>query len=131
MIGIVIVSHSGKVAEGVKDIIDQLNDGQVIVKAVGGADGGRIGTNPLKIKEAIDEIYEKTKKILVFGDLGSSIMGSQMAIDLLDHDDLETVILVDAPLVEGVFAASVQASITENMDEILSAINETKSLNKF
>ncbi|MEW9124196.1 MAG: hypothetical protein AB2421_15905 [Thermotaleaceae bacterium] len=59
MLGIVVISHSQKVAEGIKDIAEQMNDGKVKIMAEGGVDGDRIGTNSLRIKDAIEEAYIK------------------------------------------------------------------------
>jgi phosphoenolpyruvate---glycerone phosphotransferase subunit DhaM len=130
MVGFILVSHSDKLAEGVKDIIEQMNGGQANIKAVGGVGDGRIGTNPIRIQEAIEELYDGSN-ILIFGDLGSSIMSAQMAIDMVENDISEKTILVDAPLVEGAIAAVVQASITENLDDILQAAQEAKTISKF
>lgn len=130
MIGFILVSHSDKLAEGIKEIADQMNNGQTNVKAVGGVGDGRIGTNPIRIQEAIEELYDGDS-ILIFGDLGSSIMSAQMAIDMVDESISEKIILVDAPLVEGSIAAIVQASITDNVKEILLAAEEAKTINKF
>ena len=130
MIGFILVSHSDKLAEGIKEIAEQINDGQANVKAVGGVGDGRIGTNPIRIQEAIEELYDGDN-ILIFGDLGSSIMSAQMAIDMVSDVIREKTILVDAPLVEGSVAAIIQSSITQNVNDILLAAEEAKTINKF
>lgn len=130
MIGFILVSHSDKLAEGIKEIAEQINDGQANIKAVGGVGDGRIGTNPIRIQEAIEELYDGDN-ILIFGDLGSSIMSAQMAIDMVAEDIREKTILVDAPLVEGSVAAIIQSSITQNIKDILLAAEEAKTINKF
>lgn len=130
MVGFIIVSHSEKVAEGVVEIAEQMNSKKVKIEAVGGVGDGRIGTNPLRIKEAIEKIFDGDV-IFIFGDLGSSILGSQTAIDLLDDKIKEKVILVDAPLVEGAIAAIVQSSVTDNVNEIINAAKEAKTMDKF
>ena len=38
MIGIVIVAHSSKIAEGVKELADQMTQGRVTIVAAGGVD---------------------------------------------------------------------------------------------
>ena len=130
MVGFILVSHSDKLAEGIKEIAEQINDGQANIKAVGGVGDGRIGTNPIRIQEAIEELYDGDN-ILIFGDLGSSIMSAQMAIDMVSEDIREKTILVDAPLVEGSVAAIIQSSITQNVKDILVAAEEAKTINKF
>ena len=55
MVGIVLVSHSNKLVEGLKDLISQMAVGVKICVA-GGTDDGRIGTDPMKIMSAIEEV---------------------------------------------------------------------------
>jgi len=129
MIGVVIVSHSEKVAEGVKDIAQQMNFGGAEIVAAGGAEEGRIGTNPLKIQEAIESLKDRPS-ILLFVDLGSAIMSSEMAIDMLDEEVSKKVTIVDTPLVEGVIAAVVQASTTEDIESIIATAEETRDFRK-
>ena len=129
MIGFILVSHSDKLAEGIKEIAEQINGSEVNIKAVGGVGDGRIGTNPIRIYEALEEM-ENLDNILIFGDLGSSIMSAQMAIEMSSDEVRKRAILVDAPLVEGSVAAVVQSSITENLDEIISAAMEAKTISK-
>ena len=52
--GVVLVSHSEYIAKGLKELVDEMNDGSVQVVAAGGADGGRIGTSAIKIQGAIN-----------------------------------------------------------------------------
>lgn len=130
MIGFILVSHSDKLVEGLKEIAEQINGKESNIKAIGGTSDGRIGTNPIEIYEALEEMYDGNN-ILIFGDLGSSIMSAQMAIDMVSDEIRGKTILVDAPLVEGSIASIIQASITENIDDIISAAMETKTINKF
>lgn len=129
MVGIVIVSHSEKVAQGVKDIAEQMNDGSATIVAAGGADEGRIGTNPLKIQEGIESLRD-ADGILVFVDLGSAVMSSDMALEMLEEELRQKTRLVDAPLVEGVIAAVVQASTTSNIEDIVRTAEETREFRK-
>ena len=57
MTGLIIVSHSEKLAEGLRDIVMEMNDGSVAVIAAGGAadgdadrlhDGGDGSTGPVR-----------------------------------------------------------------------------------
>ncbi len=56
MIGIVIVSHSALLAQGVLDIVEQMVQGRVPLAAAGGTDIAEapIGTDPFKVLDAID-----------------------------------------------------------------------------
>lgn len=128
-IGVVIVSHSAKLAEGLVDIVEEMNDGSVKIKAAGGADGGRIGTSAITIQNAIESM-EDCDHILIYADLGSSIISSETAIDMLDDDLQDKVQLVDCPVVEGAFAGVVQATVTDNVDEIIAVSEAARELHK-
>ena len=129
MVGFVVVSHSEKVAQGIVDICKQFNDTSLIVDAGGIED--RIGTDVIKIKTKIEEINEKSDKILVFGDLGSSILSADMAIEMLDDEIRPKIHLVDAPLIEGMIAASISAIISDDIEYIIHSAKETRTINKF
>ncbi len=129
MTGIIIVSHSEKLAEGLRDIVMEMNDGSVDIIAAGGADGGRIGTNTLKIKKAIEDLADKDQ-ILIFVDLGSAVLCSETAIEMVDEDLQEKVHIVDAPLVEGVIGGVVQATICDDLNEIVRTCKEGAKLRK-
>ncbi|WP_029688067.1 dihydroxyacetone kinase phosphoryl donor subunit DhaM [Thermoanaerobacter sp. A7A] len=126
----IIVSHSKKVAEGVVEIVEQMNNKNSKLIPIGGTEDERIGTNPLKIKKVIEEIYDGDN-IFIFADIGSSIMATQMVLDMLNEELRKKITLVDAPLVEGTIAAVIQASITNNVSEIIHAAEESKKVNKF
>ncbi|MEG0075951.1 MAG: dihydroxyacetone kinase phosphoryl donor subunit DhaM [Eubacterium sp.] len=127
--GIVIVSHSAKLAEGLVDIVSEMNDGSVKIMAAGGADEGRIGTNALKIMSAIESM-EDCNNILLYVDMGSSVISTEAAIDMIDEDLAEKVQVVDCPLVEGAFAGVVQATITDDVDAIIRVSKEAKEMPK-
>lgn len=121
VIGLILVSHSKKITDGVKEMIDEMVGTSEIVeiKSCGGADDGRLGTNSLEILDCL-ESYSEANQILIFSDIGSAILSAETAIDLIDSEELKSKIrLVDAPLVEGAFAAAVKASVTSSLDEIL------------
>lgn len=63
-------------------------------------------------------------------DLGSAIMSAETTLDFLEESVRERVILVDAPLVEGVLAGAIQATITDNIDEIKRTAEEARNLIK-
>jgi dihydroxyacetone kinase phosphotransfer subunit len=130
MTGVIIVSHSEKLAEGLRDIVMEMNDGSVEVIAAGGADDGRIGTNTTKIKNAI-ETLAKRDQILIFVDLGSAVICSETAIELLEDEELEKKVhIVDAPLVEGVIGGVIQATICNDLEKIIATAKEGASLKK-
>lgn len=128
MVGIVIVSHSSKISEGVVELSSQMA-GDVKVLSAGGTDDGRIGTDAIKIKESIEKANDGDG-VLVFADLGSAVMNAQLAIDMLDEDLQKKVIIANGPIVEGAVVAAVQASIGNNLEEVKQSAEESKNMNK-
>ena len=118
--GVVLVSHSEYIAKGLKELVDEMNDGSVQVVAAGGADGGRIGTSAIKIQQAIESV-EDCGHILIYADLGSSILSAETAMDLIDEDLAEKVQIVDAPIVEGALAGVVQGTISDDVADVIKA----------
>lgn len=121
MFGIILVSHSEKITEGTKEMIEEMvgsQDGVTVISA-GGTGDGRLGTNAVMIMEKI-ESCQTCDHILIFCDIGSAILSSETAIELIEDDELrEKVEIMDCPLVEGAFAAAVQASVCEDKNLII------------
>lgn len=119
MIGIVLVSHSAKLAEGVKEIASQMANG-VLIEAAGGLDDfeNSLGTDAMKIMAAIESVYQDDD-VLVLMDLGSALINAQTAIEFLDEKIQQRVHLCSAPLVEGGIAAAVQAMIGSPIEEVI------------
>lgn len=127
MVGIVIVSHSEKIAEGVKALALQMAE-EVPMAAAGGTSDGRIGTDMEKISNAINEVYSKDGVLVLF-DLGSAFMNAEMAVDFLPDDMKEKVEIVDAALVEGAVTAAVESSINKSREDIKKSLKSI-SINK-
>ena len=108
MVGIVIVSHSWKIAEGVKDLARQVASPDARIVAAGGMADGEIGTDAVMISEAIREA-DGGDGVVVLADLGSGVMSAEQAIELLEDENI-AVRLADAPVVEGAVAAAVEKS---------------------
>lgn len=119
-VGIVIISHSEQVAEGVKAIIRQVVE-EVPVETAGGTDDGEIGTSLDKILNAIDRA-DANKGVLLFYDLGSAKMNAEIAIEMCNK---ENVLLVEAPLLEGAYIGAVEASLGKEIDEIVTSIKNS------
>jgi dihydroxyacetone kinase phosphotransfer subunit len=128
MVGMVIVSHSEKIAKGIIDLCNQMAD-NVKIEAAGGTDDGRIGTDATKIMTAIEKAYSE-EGVLVLVDLGSAIMSTELALDLLEDEMREKIAIADAPIVEGSIAASVQAAMGSSLEEVKAVAEESKNLSK-
>lgn len=128
-IGVILVSHSELIANGLRDLVNEMNDGSVPVIAAGGAEGGRIGTSAIKIEEAIESL-EDCDHILIYADLGSSILSAETAIDLVEEELAEKIRLVDAPIVEGALAGVVQATISDDVEEVIRTSEAARDAHK-
>jgi len=128
-VGIVIVSHSRQLAEGVREMAEQMAGGMVAIRAVGGTVDGELGTNPDGIREAL-MVADGGDGILVLMDLGSAVMSAETAIELAGDSLTSRVILSDAPIVEGAIVAAVEASIGNNLDEVAAAALQARDLQK-
>ena len=126
MVGIVIVSHSEKLAESIVDLTKMMADGASIA-AAGGLEDGTFGTSYDRIKTAIDSVYSEDGVIILM-DMGSAVMTTEM---VLEEYDSEKVRMVDAPIVESAVAASVSAMCGSDLATILEEIEDTKQIPKF
>ena len=97
------------------------------VVAVGGMEDGSIGTDAIRIKEGIEQANGGDGVVLL-ADLGSGILSSQMAIDLLEEDIPDQI--ADAPILEGTISAAVQAAIGGNLKEVVEAAELAKQVSK-
>ena len=128
MVGLVIVSHSCKIAEGVVDLASQMAPDYDGLRAAGGMEDGEIGTDAMKIMNAVQEV-NTGDGVLILCDLGSAIMSAETAIDFLEEED-GLVKIADAPLVEGAIVAAVEASIGKSLDEVLEAAEDARNTHK-
>jgi PTS hybrid protein len=124
MVGLVLVSHSPQIAEGTADLVRQMA-GEVEVAAVGGDAEGGFGTDPERIKAAIENL--DADGVLVFMDIGSAVLSAETVLEMLSSEEREKVRLVDAPFVEGAFAAGVEASTGSDADECVEAAMEART----
>lgn len=131
MLGFVVVSHSKDLAEAVIHLANEMKRYDFPLINGSGIDGDFLGSNPLTIKEAI--MNAKTDKgALVFVDIGSSVLNTQVAIDFLADEgvDVENIKIADAPLVEGLIAGVAINDEKADMESILDELKELKTFSK-
>jgi PTS hybrid protein len=126
MVGIVLVSHSYELATGLKKMLEQIQP-NVPVAVGAGDDEGQIGTNLIRIKEAIESVYSEDGVLVLF-DLGSALFSTELAIEELGAD--KKVQIADAPLVEGAYMAVVQAGCNSPLEEVRQMAEQAKELVK-
>jgi phosphocarrier protein FPr len=119
MVGIVIVSHSAKVADGAVELARQMADG-VAIQAAGGIDAEPgIGTDAMKVAAAIEAVAQDGRDVLVLMDLGSAIMSAEVALQFVDPDVAARTHLCAAPVVEGAVAAAVSAGLGQSIEDVM------------
>jgi PTS hybrid protein len=124
-VGLVFVSHSAKIAEGLVDLARQMAGSTTLV-AAGGTDDGGIGTSFDRVSAAITEA-DSGHGVVVLCDLGSAILTAETALDFLDEEVQARVRIVDAPLVEGGVAAAVAAESGGSLDDVVAAAQTAAS----
>lgn len=129
MVGLVIVSHSPKIAAGVEDLVRQLAQGSVPLATAGGALDGSLGTDAGAVLQAVERV-DRGDGVVVLMDLGSAVLSAEAALDLLPEDIRARVSLCDAPLVEGAVAAAVEASLGSTLVEVKRAAEGARSMAK-
>ncbi len=110
MIGIVVVSHSRALARAAVALAEEMTPGRPVAIAVAaGLDEETLGTDAVAISEALTEV-DGEDGVLVLMDLGSAVLSAELALELVDEETRERVLLCSAPLVEGLVAAVVTAA---------------------
>ena len=108
-VGIVIVSHSSKVAEGAADMVRQMVGQSVQLAWTGGNPDGGLGTNVAGIMAAIDAAWSPAG-VAILVDLGGAETNSEMAVEMLDEARRRKVAICNAPIVEGAVIAATEAA---------------------
>jgi PTS hybrid protein len=104
MIGLVVVSHSERAAEGIVEVAAEMA-GDTRIEPVGGDGQGGIGTVPDAIGDAVDAA-DDGEGVVVLVDLGSAVMNADVAVELSDAE----AVIADAPVLEGAVNAAVAAT---------------------
>ena len=118
-VGIVFVSHSARIAEGVVELAAQMAPNVPLI-AAGGTDDGGIGTSYDRVLQAIGEA-DRGQGVLLIGDLGSALLTAETAVDLLDERPVGGVRVLDVPIVEGGVAAAVAAESGDDIEAVIRA----------
>lgn len=123
-VGLVVVSHSKRLADGLALLASQMA-GDVLIVPAGGLDadpedkdspdGGGIGTSYDAIEAAVNKVVDAGLSCAIFTDLGSATMTVEMVVDMLDG---EPVRFIDAPLVEATVAGAVAAQQGQALDGV-------------
>lgn len=128
-VGLVIVSHSSRLAEGVAELAEQMAQGKVPIAVAGGTSEGELGTSVEKILQALHKV-DGPDGILVLLDLGSAVMATEMAVEAFTQESQHSIVISPAPLVEGAVIAAVESSIGNSLHDVSEAAASAYSLPK-
>src|SRR5439155_2104654 len=117
-----LVSDSETLDEGLREIVAQFGGDDVPVALAGGTADGRLGTTADRIVAAIRAVLgpspiESDGAVVLF-DFGSAALSLEIALEDLTPVERDRIRVPEAPLVEGAFAAGVQASVGASLDEV-------------
>lgn len=121
-VGIVIVSHSHHLAQGIIDLLSEIAK-DVPITYCGGLEDGSIGTAFSRVEEAVNSNPADT--ILAFFDLGSARMNMEMVADFSDKD----IHIQSVSVVEGSYTAAALLQAGASLEatlEQLAALQITK-----
>jgi dihydroxyacetone kinase phosphotransfer subunit len=124
-VGIVVVSHSRLLAEGVCELAREMGVHQVRVEPAGGDVDGGLGTSIELIERAVRKVDDGAGVVLL-ADLGGSVLIARTFAE--DTDAL--VALADAPLVEGAVAAASLAAAGAGLEAVVAAARDAYDLRK-
>ena len=117
-VGLVVVSHSRPLADAAVVLARGMLPGRELAVeiAAGDVDGG-LGTDATAIAAAI-AAADSGDGVVVLMDLGSAVLSAETALELLDDDLRDRVVLSPAPLVEGLVGAAVIATTGAPRDRV-------------
>ncbi|MFS0698560.1 dihydroxyacetone kinase phosphoryl donor subunit DhaM, partial [Cellulomonas sp. 179-A 4D5 NHS] len=119
-VGLVLVSHSRLLADGVVELARQMAPGVPLLAAGGDGHGG-LGTSYDAVERALAAATDGGRSAVVLVDLGSALLTAESVLELADADVAARVRVADAPFVEGAVAAAVRAQTGGSADDVLAA----------
>ena len=116
-VGIVVVSHSKNIAQGVIDLISEVAK-DVSITYVGGTEDGGIGTSFDQVQAVVEQNEKDT--LLAFFDLGSAKMNLELVADFSD----KTILINSVPIVEGTYTAAALLKAGADLDSVKAQLDE-------
>jgi phosphoenolpyruvate---glycerone phosphotransferase subunit DhaM len=125
MISLLLVSHSRLIADGARELADEMGRGKVAIAAAGGTPEGGLGTSVERIGEALASL-PAGEGVLVLVDLGSAVFSAEMA---LEQSGVRYRIS-NAPLVEGAVFAAAAAAAGATLEQAAAEAEKSRTLVK-
>ncbi|MDA8193774.1 MAG: PTS mannose transporter subunit IID [Thermaerobacter sp.] len=127
MTGLLLVSHSKRLADGLAELLRELSGSPVPMATVGGETV--LGVDAAMVLSGVSELLAQgVDAILVLGDVGSSLFSAEAAIEMAAGS--HRMKIADAPLVEGAIAAAMALSGGGALDDAFSAAEEASTIRK-
>ncbi len=126
MVSLILLSHSEKIAEGLKDLAFEMAR-EIPIYSVGGDGSGGLGSDYEKIRETILNAYTDDGIIILF-DLGSSRMTASLVLEELDEEMSQNIKILNIPLVEGAVTAAVTISSGASLNDIVESLKEIEMI---
>jgi PTS hybrid protein len=126
--GIVLVSHSAGIAEGLAAMAREVAGDEVRIVAAGGGPAGTLGTDAARVADAI-LAADAGAGVVVVADIGSAVLSVRAVLADGMAAGVDAV-LADAPMVEGTIAAAVTASIGGDLAAVRAAAEEAWNVRK-
>jgi multiphosphoryl transfer protein len=118
VVGIVVVSHSRRLAEAAVQLaLEMAHGASPPIQVAAGLAGGAMGTDATRVREAIDQVA-CPDGVVVLMDLGSAVLSAELALELRNGDQVCPVMLSGAPLVEGLVVAVALAATGAGIHEV-------------
>jgi PTS hybrid protein len=125
-VGIVLVSHSASLADGLAELARQMAGPTVEIIAVGGAPSGDLGTDEDAVRNAVRHA-DRGRGVVVLADLGSSVLTTRHVLESRANGHAR---LLDAPFVEGAVAAAVVSSAGSSIEDVAEAAEGARDASK-
>jgi len=122
-VGIVIVSHSPKVAEGAADMVRQMVGDSVPLGFAGGNPDGGLGTSVEAILSAIESAWSEAG-VAILVDLGGAETNSEMAVEMQPVERAGKIVVCNAPLVEGAVIAATESAGGSSLAQVKATAEE-------
>lgn len=117
-VGLVVVSHSRALARAAVALAREMARGEEVpIAMAAGLDENTLGTDAAQIAEAIVAV-DRGDGVVVLMDLGSAVLSAELALELIDDEVRDWVVLSPAPLVEGLVVAAVTAAGGAGADRV-------------
>jgi len=128
-VGLVLVSHSAALVNGLAELVGQVAGPAVSIQAVGGTVDGTLGTDGERVLTALQAAAVPPGAVVLM-DLGSSVLAVSAALEDLTDAQRACIVVADAPLVEGAVAAGVLASVGAELADVAQAAEEARNARK-